>query len=51
MGRVVARWGFIPLVLVVVLAGIFVGRVIEAIAVACVVFAIGTWLRRLVPAT
>ncbi len=50
MARVIARWGFIPLILVVILAGVFVGRVIESIAVAAVLFAIGTYVRRWVAA-
>ncbi len=50
MARFIARWGFIPLVLVVILAGAFVGRVIESIAVAAVLFTIGTYVRRLVAA-
>ena len=50
MARVIARWGFIPLVLVVILAGVFVDRVIESIALAAVVFTVGTYVRRWVAA-
>ena len=50
MTRVIVRWGFIPAVLAVILAGVIVGRVIEAIAVASVLFAIGTYVRRWVAA-
>ncbi len=51
MARVIVRWGFIPLVVVVVLAGVFVGRIIESIAVAAVVFTVGTYVRRWVAAS
>ena len=50
MARVIARWGFIPLVLVVILAGVFVDRVIESIALAAVVLTVGTYVRRWVAA-
>lgn len=50
MARVIARWGFIPLVLTVILAGIVVDRIIESIAVAAVVFTVGTYVRRWVAA-
>ena len=50
MARVIVRWGFIPVVVVVILAGVIVGRVIEAIAVASVLFALGTYIRRWVAA-
>lgn len=50
MARFAARWVIVPAVLVAILAGVIVGRVVEAIAVACVLFAIGTYVRRLVAA-
>lgn len=46
MARVIVRWGFIPAVVAVILAGVIVGRVIEAIAVSSVLFVVGTYLRR-----
>jgi hypothetical protein len=50
MSRVIARWGFIPLVVGVVLAGVVVDRVIESIALAAIVFTVGTYVRRWVAA-
>jgi hypothetical protein len=50
MSRVIARWGFIPLVVGVILAGVVVDRVIESIALAAVVFTVGTYVRRWVTA-
>jgi hypothetical protein len=50
VARVIVRWGFIPVVLVVIVAGVIVGRVIEAIAVASVLFAVGSYVRRWVAA-
>jgi hypothetical protein len=48
--RFLVRWGFVPAVVVVILAGVLIGRVIESIAVACVLFAIATYVRRWVAA-
>ncbi len=50
MARFAARWAFVPAVVVAILAGVVVGRMIEAFAVACVLFVIGTYIRRLVAA-
>lgn len=47
MTRGVARLGGIVLALVAIVAGVLVGRVIEAIAVAAVLFAAWTSVRRL----
>jgi hypothetical protein len=50
MARVLVRWGFVLAALIVILAGVVVGRVIEAIAVASVLFVIATYVRRWVAA-
>ena len=50
MARFAVRWGFVPALLAVIVAGVIVGRIVEAFAVACVLFAIGTYVRRLVAA-
>lgn len=50
MARVIVRWGFVPAVVAAIVAGVILGRVIESIAVASVLFAVGTYVRRWVAA-
>lgn len=47
MSEVIGRFGGLVLAAVAVVAGVLMGRVIEAVAVAAVLFAAWTYVRRL----
>jgi hypothetical protein len=50
MTSYIARFGGLALVLIAVAIGVLIGRVIEAIAVAAALFAVWTYVARLVTA-